>query len=208
MPRTFLCHHFWSLEQKVDFALEDHSKNLRSYRPVFRHLQNKVTAIEDFRLREDCDKLFGKIGSGHHATVEEVLSVRRAFEGKPFGIEHLTSRHLGQLCGMYGRSKFFGRSARMYQHAGILHDCDLALDRSGGPSTLTSTELRDACFWRGLNPLNTHQDDLVHFLDDWIAISKSLDSASLSLLLHAPLFLVYNNPNNWRLIYKVGGKSS
>lgn len=44
-------------------------------------------------------------------------------------------------------------------------------------------------------------DDLILWLTKWITISKEVDDRSLSLLLHSPVLLAYNEQTNWSLIY-------
>lgn len=46
-----------------------------------------------------------------------------------------------------------------------------------------------------------NSDDLIVWLNKWMAISKEVDDSSLSLLLHSPILLAYNEQSNWSLIY-------
>lgn len=116
-PRHILSHHFWSIEQKVTFALEIHRKRLKHYRPTFRHLQAKIETVPEtyvidandgsgaakmesqqegdvIELRKKCRSIFGKLGSGIHPTIEEILEVKPAFTRRPYGMLHLSSRHM------------------------------------------------------------------------------------------------------------------
>lgn len=93
-PRTFLSTHYWSLEQRVDFALDDHKKRLLYYKPVFRHLQNNLKLIADEQIREKLQSIFYTIGSGMHPQLEHVLVVNSVFRGNPYGLHYLSSGHL------------------------------------------------------------------------------------------------------------------
>lgn len=79
---------------------------------------------------------------------------------------------------------------------------DKAIMREGGIDQLTEDELRTACFMRGLNGSGLSVHKLNHWLDQWIQITKHVESSeNLSFFLHLPILLTYNHPNNWKLIY-------
>lgn len=79
---------------------------------------------------------------------------------------------------------------------------DAAILREGGVQKLTEEELREACFLRGLNAADISIDDLNHWLEQWLQITKLIvKSEYMSLYLHLPILLTYNHPNNWKLIY-------
>ncbi|GFR31958.1 LETM1 domain-containing protein 1 [Trichonephila clavata] len=59
-PRKCLSSQFWTLQQKVDFAVVYQKKKLHFYRPVFRNLQARVQTIEDPDLRDKCQNIFYK----------------------------------------------------------------------------------------------------------------------------------------------------
>lgn len=84
----------------------------------------------------------------------------------------------------------------------MLHLMDMAIDREGGPSNLSTDALRDCCFNRGLNASNMSNEDLIAWLEQWIQISKVIDPRNFSLYLHLPILITYNHPNNWKLLYK------
>lgn len=42
---------------------------------------------------------------------------------------------------------------------------------------------------------------MIRWMNHWIELSNEVDKDSLSLLLHCPILLGYNQPSNWRLIY-------
>ncbi|MPC20434.1 hypothetical protein E2C01_013377 [Portunus trituberculatus] len=55
--------------------------------------------------------------------------------------------------------------------------------------------------FRGLNPTNMSTDAMLEFLQNWLKVSKEVDASCYSLLLHLPIFLAYNQPTNFALIY-------
>lgn len=83
-----------------------------------------------------------------------------------------------------------------------IHYIDMAIVREGGTANLTTEILRNSCFLRGLNASNLTNDELTHWLDQWIEVSKHVNQQNFSLFLHLPIFLTYNHPNNWKLIYQ------
>ena len=204
-PKHLLSHHFWTLEQKVTFELELHTKRLQSFKPVFRHLQNRQSKIYDVNQRQDWNNILEKLGSGQHPSVEEVISLKSIFEsGHPYSMESLGNSHLSDLCRLHALSSSivpYGRRYRLMRHAAFLHEMDNALNREGGAESLSIHDLKKACFFRGLNAINTKDEDLVPWLNDWLKLSSICDGHTFSLLLHCPIFLSYNHPSNWRLIY-------
>lgn len=79
---------------------------------------------------------------------------------------------------------------------------DGAIAREGGVGQLTADELRTACFMRGLNASGLSDNELTRWLEQWLEVTKGINSSEqLSFFLHLPILLTYNHPNNWKLIY-------
>ena len=94
-PKLMLSSHFWNLSQRINFQVQDHKRRLYYYRPVFRHLQSKLSLISNNdSLQTKCGNIFNKLGSGTHPDVEEILLVKQLFIDKPYALENLSSRHL------------------------------------------------------------------------------------------------------------------
>lgn len=93
------------------------------------------------------------------------------------------------------------RRTRLGDKAIILRAMDEAIIREGGLSVLSADVLKNACLLRGLNPTNMRHEDMIKWMSQWITISNEIDRDSLSLLLHCPILLAYNEPSNWQLIY-------
>lgn len=79
---------------------------------------------------------------------------------------------------------------------------DCAITREGGVHNMPVDALRNSCFMRGLNAANMSTDDLVQWLQAWVQVSAEVTGDNFSLLLHLPILLGYNHPNNWHLVYK------
>lgn len=79
---------------------------------------------------------------------------------------------------------------------------DKAIVREGNVHNMPVDALRAACFMRGLNAANMSNEELVRWLREWVDVSVNLGEEHLSLILHLPVLLGYNHPNNWQLIYK------
>lgn len=94
------------------------------------------------------------------------------------------------------------RRLRLVDRAVILTEMDKAIIREGGTHNMPIEALKNACYIRGLNPLHMRTDDMVEWLNKWIAISSATDKENCSLLLHSPILLAYNETSNWSLIYK------
>lgn len=58
-----------------------------------------------------------------------------------------------------------------------------------------------ACNIRGLNTANMTTQSMVDWLRQWVELSIPVDSASISQFLFLPIFIGYNHPNNWKLLY-------
>lgn len=94
-PKHFLSSHFWNLQQKIDFQLEEHTKKITNNRSVFRHLQAKLDEVPYNNDHHNNVKLiFDKLGSGLYASPQEILNVSSFFTGQPFGLNHLCNSHL------------------------------------------------------------------------------------------------------------------
>lgn len=106
------------------------------------------------------------------------------------------------LCHIHGTGSLWFRKIRLMRRARMIHFMDMAIVREGGPTVLASDVLRECCYMRGLNASNLGNDELVHWLDQWIQVSKLIDPKNFSLLLHLPVLIAYNHPNNWKLLYR------
>lgn len=97
LPKMLLSSHYWSIEQRDKFALQDHISRLRHYRPIFRSLQyNFAERSQEFGdLKDSCQLAFAKLGSGTHPSVDLLLELRPLFVyHQPYGLDELSFGHL------------------------------------------------------------------------------------------------------------------
>ncbi|KAK3912772.1 LETM1 domain-containing protein 1 [Frankliniella fusca] len=203
-PRQLLCKHFWTLQQRVEFAMLHHRKKLLNQRAVFRSLQRQLDSQavrRDQALHEKWSHALACLGSGQHPQPEVVIQCLPLFRGDPYHLDYLTPSHVNALLRLHGMHSMWRRRKRLAQHASLIHEIDLAILREGGVETLNQDEMRSACFLRGLNPVNMRNEDMCAWLAQWVKISTQLDETSLSLLLHCPVLLAYNKPSNWALFH-------
>ncbi|XP_032527737.1 LETM1 domain-containing protein 1 [Danaus plexippus] len=200
-PKTLLCSHFWSIQQRAEFSVQDLKDRLKHNKPVFRSLQAKVDTLPVGELTERWKHVLGRLGSGVHPTVQEVISCKELFSREPYNLSSLSYSHMGHLLKMHGCRKSFFRRNKLKYRAFILLQMDKAIIREGGIEILGTEVLRNACQIRGLNSSHLTNQDMKNWLKQWLELSQHIDSSSFSLLLHCPIFFAYNHPMNWVLIY-------
>ncbi|XP_075991145.1 LETM1 domain-containing protein 1 [Anticarsia gemmatalis] len=200
-PRKLLCSHFWSIQQKAEFTTQDLIERLRYNKPVFRALQAKVHAIPNGELKYRWKKVIALLGSGVHPKTEDILDCIELFASGPYQLSSLTYAHTGYLLKMHGLRKTIFRRNKLKYQAFILMEMDKAIIREGGVDSLSQETLRYACHIRGLNGSHLTNQEMKNWLRKWLLISEHVDKTTYSLLLHSPIFLGYNHPQNWVLIY-------
>lgn len=92
-PRSLLCSHFWSIQQKLEFSTQDLTDRLKNNKPVFRALQAKLDSIPDGELKEKWKTILGSLGSGVHPTPEDILACQELFVKTPYELSSLTYAH-------------------------------------------------------------------------------------------------------------------
>lgn len=93
-PRYLLTHHFWTLQQRSEFAVMDLRDRLLHNRSVFRHLQSDLKQVKNDEQYEQWRNILGKLGSGRHPTVEEIISVQKIFSEPPYKTASLNYTHV------------------------------------------------------------------------------------------------------------------
>jgi hypothetical protein len=91
---------------------------------------------------------------------------------------------------------------RLSERAYILQQMDSAIKREGGVHNMPTEALKKACHIRGVNTQNLSNQEMIDWLRGWVQVSLALSSQHYSLLIHLPVLLTYNFPNNWALIYE------
>ncbi|CAK1588471.1 unnamed protein product [Parnassius mnemosyne] len=200
-PKTLLCSHFWSIQQRAEFSIQDLKERLRSNRPVLRALQAKLDIIPDSDIKEKWRRVLALLGSGVHPTPMEVLACKDLFTTEPYHLGSLSYAHMGYLLKMHGLRRSIFRTKKLKYRAFLLLEMDKAIIREGGIEILNTETLRNACQIRGLNSRNLSNQEMKDWLQKWLSISENIDGSAYSLLLHCPIFFAYNHPQNWVLIY-------
>lgn len=97
--------------------------------------------------------------------------------------------------------KGWNRRNRLYDRAHLIKLMDLAIIREGGVEILSQDEIKWNSFFRGLNPIDMSNNQILVWLRTWLAISQKIDYNSYSLLLHCPILLGFNQPSNWCFLH-------
>ncbi|XP_013189128.1 LETM1 domain-containing protein 1 [Amyelois transitella] len=200
-PKSLLCSHFWSIQQRVEFTTQDLKERLKYNKPVLRALQAQLDAIPNGEIKERWRRVLGLLGSGVHPTPEDVLECQSLFIEGPYELSGITYSHAGHLLKMHGMKKSLLRRNKLKYRAFLLLEMDKAILREGGVDEMNMESLRHACHIRGLNGSHLTNQDMRDWLHKWLAVSSKIDKLSYSLLLHSPIFFAYNHPQNWVLIY-------
>lgn len=96
-PKYLLCQHYWTLEQKFNFQIEEHEKRVQNLPSLFRHLQNKESEVADSEDGIRVRHMLSQLASGTHPRAEDVLLLKSHFSSSGcYGLRQLTSRH--QVC--------------------------------------------------------------------------------------------------------------
>ncbi|KAM3618232.1 uncharacterized protein V6R79_017714 [Siganus canaliculatus] len=193
-PRQLLIPHFWTPGQQVEFSRVYHSLRVQHHRPVLNELQNSSHHIKNGQLQSRLKDLCAKVQSGESPKVSEILAVRGLFSGPPLGINRMSTthmRHISPLLFLTPRLPSFVIGWRLKRHGLELLQLDRALSRLG-PHQLSDSELRQACFLRGLNSHSFGSHQCREYLSQWLQVSSSLKDSEVSLLLHSIVFLSTN----------------
>ncbi|XP_070766416.1 LETM1 domain-containing protein 1 [Enoplosus armatus] len=195
-PRQLLIPHFWTPRQQVEFREVYHSLRARHHWPVLKGLEHTSRQVKNNQLQSCLKDLCAKVQSGETPNVSEILAVRRLFSGPPLGIRRMSvdqMRRISPLLFLTPRLPGFLIGQRLSSHALELLHMDRALIRLG-PNQLSDSELRQACYVRGLNSNSLGINQCREWLSQWLQVSSSLKDSEVSLLLHSIVFLSANYP--------------
>lgn len=93
-PKKLLCSHFWSIQQKAEFSIEDLKERLRNNKPVLRALQAKLDDIPDSNTKKKWQRVLALLGSGVHPSPNEVLECKELFTKEPYHLGCLSYSHM------------------------------------------------------------------------------------------------------------------
>ncbi|XP_071777491.2 LETM1 domain-containing protein 1 [Centroberyx gerrardi] len=196
-PRQLLIPHFWNPKQVVEFRGVYHSHRVQHHWAVLKGLEYTSRQAKDGHLQSRLKDLCTKVQSGTHPQVSEIHAVRGLFSGPPLGIKRMhveQMRHICPLLFLTPRLPGFLIGSRLSSHALELLHLDRALSRLG-PHQLNDSELRQACYIRGLNSDSLGVNQCREWLSQWLQVSSSLKESEVSLLLHSMVLLSANYPN-------------
>ncbi|XP_042348545.1 LETM1 domain-containing protein 1 [Plectropomus leopardus] len=194
-PRQVLIPHFWTPKQRVEFQALYHSLRVQHHQPVLKGLEN--AQVKDGHLQSRLKDLCAKVQSGENPKVSEILAVRSLFSGPPLGIKRMSvaqMRHISPLLFLTPHLPGFLIGRRLSSHGLELLQLDRALSRLG-PQQLSDSELRQACYVRGLSSHSLNTNQCREWLSQWLQVSSSLKDSEVSLLLHSIVFLSANYPS-------------
>lgn len=93
-PRLLLTSHFWTLQQRNEFAIIILRNRLEYNRSVLRLLQAKKKQIKNDDLYDKWQQVLGQLGSGLHPSTAEVLAIKDLFQRPPYNTKSLGSIHI------------------------------------------------------------------------------------------------------------------
>lgn len=195
-PKWFLSPQFWTSEQKEAIWGEQLAKRLGHCPVVLRNLRARHAHMDDDHpLQEKLKNMLNKIRHLQSLTVKEILALKPLFEDYPCHLEKISIAYVRQLAKCNGLPL---RRSKLIDATLIVHYTDLALGREG-IENLSNEELAKACYSRSLNPVGISRNEQLQYLCQWVEVSRAINENSLSLWLHLPLFLAYNQPTNRQL---------
>ncbi|XP_031146104.1 LETM1 domain-containing protein 1 isoform X2 [Sander lucioperca] len=195
-PRQLLIPHFWTPQQKEEFQGLYHSLRAQHHWSVLKGLESTSQQVKDGQLQRRLKDLCATVQSGAIPKVSEILAVRSLFSGPPLGIKRMSvdqMRLVSPLLFLTPHLPGFLIGRRLNNHGLVLLQLDRALSRLG-PHQLSDSELRKACYVRGLHSNSVGINQYREWLSQWLQVSSSLKDSEVSLLLHSIVFLSANYP--------------
>ena len=98
-PRHCLSYHFWTLQQRNEFAIINIKNRLEYNRKVFRFLQAKLSDMKKDKHYEQWRHVLGLMGSGLHPSPKEILDVKDVFKDSSYQMSSLGHTHIVSLSG-------------------------------------------------------------------------------------------------------------
>lgn len=94
-PRHLLTSHFWTLQQRNEFAIIKMKSRLEYNLGVLRYLQAKLSECKQTdELYDKWKHILGQLGSGTHPTSTEILAAKDVFARPPYNTRSLGSTHV------------------------------------------------------------------------------------------------------------------
>ncbi|XP_062314964.1 LETM1 domain-containing protein 1 isoform X2 [Osmerus eperlanus] len=189
---------FWTPHQQADFQVVYHSHRAQHYGAVLQRLKMAGSNTKDGHLQRNLQDLCSKVQRGVHPNGSEILALRGLFSGPPLDINRLSAdhmRHLSPVLFLTHRLPSFLIGHRLRSHTLELLQLDRALSKLG-LHQLSDSELRQACYTRGLNSDILSLNQRREWLSNWLQLSTRLKESEISLLLHSMVLLSANYPKH------------
>ncbi|KAI1897076.1 hypothetical protein AGOR_G00079390 [Albula goreensis] len=193
-PRQLLIRHFWTPEQQVEFQGVYHGHRARHHDDIIKGLTQAAPRVQNQRHQRLLLDLCNKVQSGAHPSVSEMQALRGLFSAPPLGLHRLDTAQMRLLsCQLFltPRLPGFLIRRRLNSHALELLQLDNALN-SLGLHKLSDSELRQACYVRGLHSTSLSTKQCQEWLQQWLQLSSRLRVPEASLLLHGMVLLSVN----------------
>ncbi|XP_064155216.1 LETM1 domain-containing protein 1 [Anguilla rostrata] len=199
-PRQVLIRQFWTPQKQVEFQGVYHDQRCQHHAGVLNGLVRTVPRIQNQRQQSQLLDLCNKVQNGAHPSVMDMQAVRPLFSGPPLGMKRLGANHMRLLSTqlfLTPRLPAFLIRHRLNGHAIELLQLDRALN-SLGVLQLSDTELRQACYLRGLHAPSLSAKQCRDWLMQWLQLTSRLKESETSLLLHSMVLLSVNYHKSFR----------
>nr|XP_023861292.1 LETM1 domain-containing protein 1 isoform X2 [Salvelinus alpinus] len=195
-PRQLLIRHFWTPQQQTEFQGLNHSHRAQHHWAVLKGLESAGSHVKDGRLKISLLDLCNKVQSGVHPNISDIQAIRGLFSGAPLSIKRINANQMRQLCPLFFLTPRLPTpmiGTRLNSHAIELLQLDRALSRHG-LHQLDDSELRQACYVRGLDSGSLSINQCQEWLSQWLQFSSHLKGSEVSLLVHSMVLLSANYP--------------
>uniref|UniRef100_A0A4W5NDD3 LETM1 domain containing 1 n=1 Tax=Hucho hucho TaxID=62062 RepID=A0A4W5NDD3_9TELE len=195
-PRQLLIRHFWTPQQQTEFQGVNHSHRAQHHWAVLKGLERAGSHVKDGRLKISLLDLCNKVQSGVHPNISDIQAIRGLFSGAPLSIKRINANQMRQLCPLFFLTPRLPTpmiGTRLNSHAIELLQLDRALSRHG-LHQLDDSELRQACYVRGLDSGSLSINQCREWLSQWLQFSSHLKESEVSLLVHSMVLLSANYP--------------
>ncbi|KAM9430349.1 LOW QUALITY PROTEIN: LETM1 domain-containing protein 1-like [Salvelinus alpinus] len=192
-PRQLLIRHFWTPQQQTEFQGVNHSHRAQHHWAVLKGLESAGSHVKDSHLQDLCHKM----QSGVHPNISDIQAFRDLFSGPPLGIKRMNADQMRQLCLLFFLTPTPMIATQRNSHGIELLQLDRALSRHG-LHQLDDSELRQACYVRGLDSGSLSINQCLEWLSQWLQFSSRLKESEVSLLVHSMVLLSTNYPKPYQ----------
>ncbi|XP_048773317.2 LETM1 domain-containing protein 1-like [Ostrea edulis] len=200
-PGIFLTSHFMSDAQRTSVEMDKLEHKLSYCEKVLDDFALKVERMPSHKTsRRAAEEILNKIEDGVTIRPHDALHVADIFEDRKYSMHNIPYRYRMHLAHCNEL-----RIKNMTKDTQIQFFIDKALAKDTS-SVLTDSELKWACFKRGVNPTVMSRGEQVNFLNRWNEFTNLVNETHMPLLLHGVVFLGYNHPSNRKMKEKLALK--